>query len=166
MLAWENSSFSIDASFRITVIDRDVPSYFLSVEHLLRYCARPPRKHAHRYHGVFAANHKLKRAMTALAIENIGKQVAAAPSLPSRQNVTEPGHILKGPAHQGAAAPQPENVEEVPMTELFLQLAHAGMLELVTLPFCGFTITYEHSDTSPGRSRSRLSGRTSTGIPA
>ena len=23
-------------------IDRDVPSYFRSLEHLLRYCARPP----------------------------------------------------------------------------------------------------------------------------
>ena len=31
-----------DASVRITLIDRDVPSYFKSLEHLLRYCARPP----------------------------------------------------------------------------------------------------------------------------
>jgi len=36
MLAWENSGFSVDASVRITLIDRDVPSYFQSVEHLLR----------------------------------------------------------------------------------------------------------------------------------
>ncbi|MEX0669465.1 MAG: transposase [Pirellulales bacterium] len=42
MLAWENSGFSVDASVRITLIDRDVPSYFKSLEHLLRYCARPP----------------------------------------------------------------------------------------------------------------------------
>ena len=42
MLAWENSGFSVDASVRITLIDRDVPSYFRSLEHLLRYCARPP----------------------------------------------------------------------------------------------------------------------------
>ena len=27
----------------------------------------PPRKHRHRYHGVFAPNHKLRRAVTALA---------------------------------------------------------------------------------------------------
>ncbi len=33
---------SVDASVRITLIDRDVPSYFQSLEHLLRYCARPP----------------------------------------------------------------------------------------------------------------------------
>jgi hypothetical protein len=42
MLAWENSGFSIDASVRITLLDRDVPSYSQSLEHLLRYCARPP----------------------------------------------------------------------------------------------------------------------------
>ena len=132
MLTWENSGFSVDASVRITLIDRDVPSYFRSLEHLLRYCARPPfalerlsvsrgadgqiariryvlprhkaanwvgpsrsrkstrpgangvvelspfefldrladlvpppRKHRHRYHGVFAPNHKLRRAVTA-----------------------------------------------------------------------------------------------------
>jgi hypothetical protein len=42
MLARENSGFSVDASVRITLIDRDLPSYFQSLEHLLRYCARPP----------------------------------------------------------------------------------------------------------------------------
>ena len=34
----------------------------------------PPRKHRHRYHGVFAPNHKLRSAVTALAIGNVGKQ--------------------------------------------------------------------------------------------
>jgi hypothetical protein len=34
----------------------------------------PPRKHRHRYHGVFAPNHKLRRTVTALAIGNIGKR--------------------------------------------------------------------------------------------
>ena len=37
-----NSGFSVDATVRIALIDRDVPSYFRSLEHLLRYCARPP----------------------------------------------------------------------------------------------------------------------------
>ena len=145
MLARENSGFSVDASVRITLIDRDVPSYFQSLEHLLRYCARPPfalerlsvirgedgriarvryvlprhkaanwvgpgrgrkstrpdasgvvelspfefldrladlvprpRKHRHRYHGVFAPNHKLRSAVTALAIANVGKLRDAA----------------------------------------------------------------------------------------
>jgi len=36
MLAWEHSGFSIDASVRIALIDCDVPSYFRSLEHLLR----------------------------------------------------------------------------------------------------------------------------------
>jgi hypothetical protein len=42
MLTWENSGFSVDASVRITLADRDMPSYLRSLEHLLRYCARPP----------------------------------------------------------------------------------------------------------------------------
>ncbi len=41
MLSWEHSGFSIDASVRISLDDRDVPSYMKSVEHLVRYCARP-----------------------------------------------------------------------------------------------------------------------------
>jgi hypothetical protein len=32
----------------------------------------PPRKNRHRYHGVFAPNHKLRRAVTPLAVGNIG----------------------------------------------------------------------------------------------
>jgi len=38
----------------------------------------PPRKHRHRYHGVFAPNHKLRSAVTALAIANVGKPRDAA----------------------------------------------------------------------------------------
>jgi len=32
----------------------------------------PPRKRRHRYHGVFAPNHKLRPAVTAFAIGKIG----------------------------------------------------------------------------------------------
>jgi hypothetical protein len=32
-----------------------------------------PRKHRHRYHGVFAPNHKLWPAVTALALEELEK---------------------------------------------------------------------------------------------
>ena len=35
------SGFSIDASVRISLDDRDVPSFYKSLEHLVRYCARP-----------------------------------------------------------------------------------------------------------------------------
>jgi hypothetical protein len=73
-------------SGRITLLDRDVRSYFQSLEHLLRYCARPPfalerltdlipqpREHRHRSHGVFAPNHPLRRAANGLAVGNVGK---------------------------------------------------------------------------------------------
>ena len=38
----------------------------------------PHRKHRHRYHGVFAPNHPLRPAVTAMAIGNLGKQRSAA----------------------------------------------------------------------------------------
>jgi hypothetical protein len=38
----------------------------------------PPRKHRHRYHGVFAPNHKLRSTVTALAIGKVGKRRDAA----------------------------------------------------------------------------------------
>ena len=37
-----------------------------------------PRKHRHRYHGVFAPNHPLRPAVTALAVGNVGKKRQAA----------------------------------------------------------------------------------------
>ena len=37
----------------------------------------PPRKHRHRYHGVFAPNHRLRKAVTTLAVGNVGKQCDA-----------------------------------------------------------------------------------------
>ena len=40
--------------------------------------AVPPRKYRHRNHGVFATNHRLRKAVTALAIGNIGKRRDAA----------------------------------------------------------------------------------------
>jgi hypothetical protein len=44
----------------------------------------PPRKHRHRYHGVFAPNHKLRRAVTALAV---GRGLARVP----QEQVPVPG---------------------------------------------------------------------------
>jgi len=41
MLIWQHSGFSVDASVRISLADRDVPEYFQNLEHLLRYYARP-----------------------------------------------------------------------------------------------------------------------------
>jgi hypothetical protein len=168
MLDLENSGFSADASARITLIDRDVPSYFRSLEHLLRYCARPPfglerlsvlcgpdgriariryvlprhkaatcvgpgrgrkstrsgvngvveftpfefldrladlvpppRKHRHCYHGVFALNHLLRPAVTALAVANIGKRPAR--DSPSRK----PSRKCHWPGYPGESSADP-----------------------------------------------------------
>ncbi len=66
---------------RISLDDRDVPSFDKSLEHLLRYCARPAFA-VHRRsvisghgwtcrlessHGVFAPNHPLRPRVTAMA---------------------------------------------------------------------------------------------------
>jgi len=42
MLAWEHRGFSIDASVRITLFRLQLRVYCQPLEHLLRYCARPP----------------------------------------------------------------------------------------------------------------------------
>jgi len=42
MLARENSGFSVDASVRITLFRLQLRVYRQPLEHLLRYCARPP----------------------------------------------------------------------------------------------------------------------------
>jgi hypothetical protein len=42
MLARENSGFSVDASVRITLFRLQLRVYCQPLEHLLRYCARPP----------------------------------------------------------------------------------------------------------------------------
>ena len=55
----------------ITAVPELLPFEFLDC---LADLVPPPRKHRLRYHGVFAPNHKLRRAVTALAIGNIGKQ--------------------------------------------------------------------------------------------
>ena len=55
----------------ITAVPELLPFEFLD---RLAELVPPPRKHRLRYHGVFAPNHKLRRAVTALAIGNIGKQ--------------------------------------------------------------------------------------------
>jgi hypothetical protein len=94
MLAWKNNVFSVDASVRITLIDRDVPSYFRSLEHVLRFCARPPFAlerlsvirgpdgRGAKVRSVLpwhkAANWERRPAVTALAIGNIGKLGDAA----------------------------------------------------------------------------------------
>jgi hypothetical protein len=214
MLAWENSGFSVDASVRITLLDRDVPSYFRSLEHLLRYCARPPfalerlsvirdadgriiriryvpprhkaatwvgrgrgrkstrpgangvveltpfefldrlvdlvpppRKHRHRYHGVFAPNHKLRRAVTALAIGNIGKRCEAAAG----------GHGGGGHATEGCcdtqAKPRSHDTSRIAWAKLMARVGEEFPLEC---PACGGDIRLISFITEPGPIRKIL----------
>ena len=57
----------------------------------------PPRKHRHRYHGLFALNHKLRPAVTALAIGNISK----------RREAVIGGHVPGGRATGGCCDANP-----------------------------------------------------------
>ena len=214
MLAWESSGFSIDASVRIAIIDRDVPSYFQSLEHLLRYCARPPfalerlsvirdaggriiriryllprhkaanwvgpgrgrtftrsgangvvdlspfefldrladlvpppRKHRHRYHGVFAPNHKLRRAVTALAIGNVGK----------RQDAATGGHPDDGRATGGCCdahrKPRSHDTSRIAWAKLMARVGEEFPLEC---PACGGDIRLIAFITEPGTIRKIL----------
>jgi len=198
MLRWENSGFSVDASVRITLVDRDVPSYFRSLEHLLRYCARPPfaldrlsvnrdasgriariryvlprhkaanwvgpghgrkstrpgangvveltpfefldrladlvpppRKHRHRYHGVFAPNHKLRRAVTALAIGNVGKRPDAA-----ADGHAETAHATGGccDANHAHQKPRSHDTSRIAWAKLMARVGEEFPLEC---PNCG-----------------------------
>ena len=216
MLARENSGFSVDASVRITLIDRDVPSYFQSLEHLLRYCARPPfalerlsvrrgadgriakvryvlprhkaanwvgpgrgrkstrpgangvvelsplefldrladlvpppRKHRHRYHGVFAPNHKLRPAVTSLAIGNVGKQSQAACCLPRGEGGGE-GASAEGSRHQ---KPRSHDTSRIAWAKLMARVGEEFPLEC---PNCGGDIRliafklFHQCETIPG----------------
>jgi len=209
MLAWENSGFSIDASVRITLLDRDVPSYFQSLEHLLRYCARPPfalerlsvirsadgriariryvmprhkaanwvgpgrkrkstqpgangvielapfefldrladlipqpRRHRHRYHGVFAPNHPLRSAVTALAVGNVGK----------RRDAATGGHAHAG--HDDCcgthATPRSHDTSRIAWAKL---MARAGEEFPLQCPACGGDIRLISLHPSRGRGR-------------
>ena len=214
MLAWENSGFSVDASVRITLIDRDVPSYFRSLEHLLRYCARPPfalerlfvirgqdgriariryvlprhkaanwvgpgrgrkstrpgangvveltpfefldrladlvpppRKHRHRYHGVFAPNHKLRRAVTALAIGNIGTRQEAAAGGDGGST-----HAAEG-CCDTQAKPRSHDTSRIAWAKLMARVGEEFPLEC---PACGGDIRLIAFITEPGAIRKIL----------
>ena len=214
ILAWENSGFSIDESVRITLLDRDVPSYFQSLEHLLRYCARPPfalerlsvirdadsriariryvmprhkaanwvgpgrkrkstqpgasgvielspfefldrladlipqpRRHRHRYHGVFAPNHPLRPAVTALAVGNVGKQ----------RDATTGGHASDEHATGGCGdanqKPRSHDTSRIAWAKLMARVGEEFPLEC---PACGGDIRLISFITEPGPIRKIL----------
>jgi hypothetical protein len=216
MLAWENSGFSVDASVRITLIDRDVPSYFQSLEHLLRYCARPPfalerlsvirdadgriirvryvlprhkaatwvgpgrsrkstrpgangvveltpfeflnrladlvpppRKHRHRYHGVFAPNHRLRKAVTALAIGNVGTQREATASGDGNDGHATGGCRDANPNQK----PRSHDTSRIAWAKLMARVGEEFPLEC---PACGGDIRLISFITEPGPIRKIL----------
>jgi hypothetical protein len=216
MLAWENSGFSVDASVRITLIDRDVPSYVQSLEHLLRYCARPPfalerlsvirdadgriirvryvlprhkaatwvgpgrsrkstrpgangvveltpfefldrladlvpppRKHRHRYHGVFAPNHRLRKAVTALAIGNVGTQREATASGDGNDGHATGGCRDANPNQK----PRSHDTSRIAWAKLMARVGEEFPLEC---PACGGDIRLISFITEPGPIRKIL----------
>ena len=217
MLAWENSGFSVDASVRIALIDRDVPSYFRSLEHLLRYCARPPfalerlavtrdtsgrisriryalprhkaatwvgpgrgrkstrpgangvveltpfefldrladlvpppRKHRHRYHGVFAPNHSLRPAVTSLAIGNVGKRQEAEAGGHARDGHGTRGRCGSSHKHQ---KPRSHDTSRIAWAKL---MARVGEDFPLACPNCGGDIRLIAFITEPGPIRKIL----------
>ncbi len=217
MIAWENSGFSIDASVRIALIDRDVPSYFQSLEHLLRYCARPPfalerlsvirgpagritriryvlprhkaatwvgpgrgrkstrpgangvveftpfefldrladlvpppRKHRHRYHGVFAPNHPLRPAVTSLAIGNVGKRQEAAAGGHASDGRGTAGFCNATHEHQ---KPRSHDTSRIAWAKLMARVGEEFPLEC---PNCGGDIRLIAFITEPGPIRKIL----------
>ena len=65
-----------------------------------------PRKHRHRYHGVFASNHKLRPGVTALAIGNVGTRSEAATG-----GHTDDGRATGGCCHATYATQKPRSYD-------------------------------------------------------
>jgi hypothetical protein len=107
----------------------------------------PPRKHRHREHGVFAPNHKLRRAVTALAIGNIGK----------RGGPVAGGHAGNAPHTEGCcdtpAKPRSHDTSRIAWVKLM-----AGVREELPLecPNCGGDIRLIAFITEPGPIRKIL----------
>ena len=110
----------------------------------------PPRKHRHRYHGVFAPNHKLRRAVTALAIGNIGKQ---------REVVTgghgNEGHGTEGScdANHATLKPRSHDTSRIAWAKLMARVGEEFPLEC---PACGGDIRLIAFITKPGPIRKIL----------
>jgi hypothetical protein len=107
----------------------------------------PPRKHRHRYHGVFAPNHKLRPAVTALAIGNIGK----------RREALTGGHAAGGHAAKGCCdarqKPRSHDTSRIAWAKLMARVGEEFPLEC---PNCGGDIRLIAFITEPGRIRKIL----------
>lgn len=109
-----------------------------------------PRKHRHRSHGVFAPNHKLRRAVTALAIGNVGKRGEASTG----------GHGGTAHAAEGCCDTQAKlrshDTSRIVWAKL---LARAGEEFPLQCPNCGGDIRLIAFITEPGPIRKILTPR-------
>jgi hypothetical protein len=107
----------------------------------------PPRKHRHRYHGVFAPNHKLRRAVTALAFGNVG----------NRGDATTIGHRGDGHGTGGCCAanqkPRSHDTSRIAWVKLMARVGEEFPLEC---PNCGGDIRLIAFITEPGPIRKIL----------
>ena len=87
-----------------------------------------PRKHRHRYHGVFAPNHPLRPAVTALAGGNVGKQ----------RDVVTGGHGGDGHGSEGCCdakqKPRSHDTSRIAWAKL---MARVGEKFPLQCPACG-----------------------------
>jgi hypothetical protein len=110
----------------------------------------PPRKHRHRYHGVFAPNHRLRKAVTSLAIGNVGKRGEAATG----------GHGGDGRGTEGCCdanhatlKPRSHDTSRIAWAKLMARVGEEFPLEC---PACGGDIRLISFITEPGPIRKIL----------
>ncbi|MFM7138180.1 MAG: transposase, partial [Planctomycetota bacterium] len=110
----------------------------------------PPRKHRHRYHGVFAPNHPLRPAVTALAIGNIGKRQEAEAGTTARD-----GHGTGGCCDSSHATQKPRSHDTSRIAWAKL-MARVGEEFPLACPSCGGDIRLIAFLTAPGPIRKIL----------
>ena len=110
----------------------------------------PPRKHRHRYHGVFAPNHRLRKAVTALAIGNVSKQREATTGGDGND-----GHATGGccDANHATLKPRSHDTSRIAWAKLMARVGEEFPLEC---PACGGDIRLIAFITEPGPIRKIL----------
>jgi len=86
MFAWENSGFSLDASVRIAICRPQLRVYFQHLEHLLRYCARPPFALEQPF-VIRGEDGRIARVRSLLPQHKVGSWIGPGDRRPLRRNV-------------------------------------------------------------------------------
>jgi hypothetical protein len=108
----------------------------------------PPRKHRHRYHGVFAPNHTMRQLVTAMAIGNVGKAAATGTGEPQGdQGAGQSGR-------EAEAASRSHDTSRIAWSKLLAKIAEE--LPMVC-PACGGDIRLIAFITDPAPIRKILS---------